>query len=217
MSKKNIKSRLSFSKEHLNKPITFWKNILWSDESKFCRFGSDGKQYVWRPPNLEHHPKYTLKTVKHGGGNVMVWAAFSWHGVGPIHKIITKMDQHIYKNILTSIMIPFAEDNMPLMWKFMHDNDPKHTSRLVKSCLEENNITVLKWPAQSPDLNPIENLWNDVEEHVRAVKPKNLSDLWEEIQKAWYAIPKERCMALVESLPRRCTAVIQNKGFPTKY
>ena len=107
------------------------------------------------------------------------------HGVGPIYKIITKMDQHVYKNIVTKTMIPFAEDNMPLIWTFMHDNDPKHTSRLVKYWLEENNITVLKRPAQSPDLNPIENLWNDVEEHFGTVKPKNSNDLWEEIQKAW--------------------------------
>ena len=49
-----------------------------------------------------------------------------------------------------------------------------HTSRLVKRCLEKNNSTVLKWPAQSLDLNPIENLWNDVEEHVRTVKAKNV-------------------------------------------
>lgn len=217
VSKKNLKSRISFAREHLNKPLIFWKNILWSDESKFCRFGSDGKCYVWRPPNMQHNPRYTSKTVKHGGGNVMVWAAFSGHGVGPIIKIDTRMDQYVYKDIISNTMIPYAEENMPLRWHFMHDNDPKHTSRLVKCCLEQSCIDVLKWPAQSPDLNPIENLWNDVEQHITAVKPKNLNELWLEIQKAWYAIPKERCMGLVESMPRRCAAVLKNKGYPTKY
>ena len=112
-------------------------------------------------------------------------------------------------------MILFPEDNIPLIWKFMHDNDPKQTSRLVKSCLEENNITVLKWPAQSLELNPIENLWNNVEEHVRAVQPKNLNDLWKEIQKAWYTFPT----TLYDNSRKLlcCTAVIQNKGFPSKY
>lgn len=88
VSKKNIQARLSFAREHLKKPLIFWKNVLWSDESKFCRFGSDGKRYVWRPPNMQHNPKYTSKTIKHGGGNVMVWAAFSGYGVGPIKKLI---------------------------------------------------------------------------------------------------------------------------------
>lgn len=206
VSKKNLKSRISFAREHLDKPLVFWKNVLWSDESKFCRFGSDGKCYVWRPPNMQH-----------GGGNVKVWGAFSGHGVGPIIKIDGQMDQFVYKNIVSNTMIPYAEENLPLRWRFMHDNDPKHTSRLVKRCLEQNNVDVLKWPAQSPDLNPIENLWNDVEQHITAAKPKNLNDLWSEIQKAWYAIPNERCMGLVNSMSRRCAAVLKNKGYPTKY
>lgn len=114
VSKKNIQARLCFAREHLEKPLIFWKNVLWSDESKFCRFGSDGKRYVWRPPNMQHNPKYTSKTIKHGGGNVMVWAAFSGHGVGPIKKIDTRMDQYVYQNIFLNTMIPYAEDNMPL-------------------------------------------------------------------------------------------------------
>lgn len=217
VSKKNLRARLDFAKHHLDKPLSFWKNVLWSDELKFCRFGSDGKKYVWRPQNMQHYPKYTLKTVKHGGGSVMVWGAFSWHGVGPILKIDSKMDQHIYKNIIINHMVIYADDNLPILWRFMHDNDPKRTSRLVKSCLEDNKINVLKWPAQSPDLKQIGNLWNDVEHHVKQKKPNNLSEFWQEIQSAWYAIPKRRCEALVESLSRRCTAVLKNKGFPTKY
>ena len=57
LCQKKIKSRLAFSRQHLKKPMAFWKNILWTDESKFFRFGSDGKQYVLRPPNLEPSSK----------------------------------------------------------------------------------------------------------------------------------------------------------------
>lgn len=62
VSKKNLKARMQFAKQHLQKPLNFWKNVLWSDESKFCRLGSDGKRYVWRPQNKEFDPKYTVKT-----------------------------------------------------------------------------------------------------------------------------------------------------------
>ncbi len=98
-----------------------------------------------------------------------------------------------------------------------HDNGPKHTSRLVKSCLLEHIIKALKWPAQSPDLNPIENLWYDVEQHIQAVELKNMAEMWTEIEKSWYDIPDERCTTLAQSPPRRCAAVIKNGGYPTKY
>lgn len=217
VSKKNLKARLQFAKTYATKPINFWKNVLWSDESKFNRFGSDGKRIVWRPPNKQHHPMYTVKTVKHGGGSVMVWAAFSWRGVGPIVKINGIMDQYVYKNILENHMEPFVEENMPLNWTFMHDNDPKHSARSVKAWLNDQKIKTLPWPAQSPDLNPIENLWNDVETQIKLVKPKNLNELWETIRDAWSSISPDRCKRLVESLPRRLNEVIRQKGFPTKY
>lgn len=217
VTKKNLKARLLFAKKYRNKPATFWRNVLWSDESKFNRFGSDGKCHVWRPPKQQLNPKYTVKTVKHGGGSIMVWAAFSWHGIGPIAKIDGRMDKNLYQRILQDHMVPFAEENLPLRWNFMHDNDPKHTSKLVKQWLLDQRIDVLPWPAQSPDLNPIENLWNDVEEHIKMRKPKNCSELWEAAQEGWSCIPVKRCQRLVDSLPDRLKAVIAQKGFPTKY
>lgn len=100
VSKLNRTRRLTFAKYHVHKDLKFWKNILWSDESKFNRFGSDGKQYVRRSKNKELNPRYTIKTVKHAGGNVIVWGCFSWNGVGPLHRIQGRMDQFMYKEIM---------------------------------------------------------------------------------------------------------------------
>ena len=131
VSKRNLVSRLKFAKQHVLKDLSFWQNVLWTDESKFNRFGSDGKQYVRRPQNQELSPRYTLRTVKHGGGNVIVWGSFSWCGVGPLHRIQGTIDQHMYKEILENVMLPYAEENLPLVWKFQQDNDPKHTAKSV--------------------------------------------------------------------------------------
>lgn len=222
LSLKNVGQRLTFANERVNwygdVGIRKWRNILWSDESKVNLFGSDGRRYVRRPPNQEFNVRYTKKTVKHGGGNIKVWACFSWYGVGPIYLIKEIMDQHIYvDDILQTVMLPYADENMPLRWIFQQDNDPKHTSKKAKAFFLHNKLSILPWPAQSPDLNPIENLWNDLKNIVALKKVSNKNQLWTEIQKAWYSIPLERCQRLVDSMPRRCAAVIKNNGHATKY
>lgn len=127
------------------------------------------------------------------------------------------MDKFAYLNILKNTMEPYCFENMPLNWIFMHDNDPKHTAKVVKNWLSDEKIPVLDWPAQSPDLNPIENLWNDVKVKVGQQKCKNSDDLWKAIKEAWDSIPLDKCRKLIESLPRRCEAVKRNKGYSTKY
>ena len=217
LSKKNIAKRLLFARTHKSKDLSFWKKILWSDETKVNRMGPDGRVFVHRPKRQALNPRYTQKTVKHGGGSIMVWGSFSWYGMGRIVKINVKMDLYQYLDILKNQMEPYAFEHMPVSFTFMHDNDPKHTSKVVKEWFCKENIPVLNWPAQSPDLNPIENLWNDVKCVIAQQKYKNLDDLWTGIQNSWYSIPKERCQRLIQSMTRRCLAVLESKGYTTKY
>ena len=86
---------------------------MWSDESKFNLHGSDRWHYVRRPRGEKLNPRYTRATVKHGGGNVMVWGCFSGQGVGPIKRIMDKMIKEVYTNILSTTMLPYANREMP--------------------------------------------------------------------------------------------------------
>lgn len=221
-SKKHLEARKKFAVDHRdwNGPngIKKWRNILWSDESKMHLRGSDGKLFIRRPINEELSPKYTKKTTKHGGGGIMVWGSFSWNGVGPIHWIKDyPMTQDIYMDIMQNVMLPYAEENMPIIWSYQQDNDPKHTAKRTKAWFNSKKINLMEWPAQSPDLNPIENLWKEVKVTIGRKKMKNKEELWQEVRSAWESISVDKCRNLINSMPNRCVAVLKNNGHATKY
>ncbi|GJQ83577.1 putative phosphatidylinositol-3,4-bisphosphate 4-phosphatase [Trypoxylus dichotomus] len=114
-------------------------------------------------------------------------------------------------------MLHYAEDEIPIRWWYMHNNNPKHTPRWVKNWLEEHNIKVMWGPTQSPHLNPIENQWIDVKKGVRAAKPCNFRQLWDVVENTWRYIPVRRCQRLGESMPRRMHTVIKNIRLTRKY
>lgn len=212
LSKKNILARLSLTKEWLFYTDEYWKSVIWSDESKFNIFQSDGRCYVFRKENSRYENKNLSPTIKFGGGNVMVWGCFSFYGVGKLVFIEDKMDKLQYLHILVNNLFTSAEIFNLENFTFQQDNDPKHTAGIVKEWFIRNNIQTLKWPAQSPDLNPIEHLWAYVQNKIRDKNIKNKNQLKEEIMNAWNGIPKEICEKYVLSMRNRILAVQKAKG-----
>lgn len=214
---KNRNARLAFARKYRNWTPDQWSKVLWSDESMFQLFGSHGIQYVRRPVNERYKSRYQIPTVKHGGGRVLVWGCFSSSGVGPLVRVKGIMDQTQYKDILEKQMLPFARNNMPRGWLFQHDNDPKHTAKSVKKWLKTKRIRILDWPAQSPDLNPIENIWNTLKIACSRTKVSNEEQKFQLLQSEWNNITVDTLSNMVRSMPRRCEAVIKAFGYPTKY
>ena len=102
---------------------------------------------------------------------------------------------------------------------FQQDNDPKHTSKKAKTWFKNNDIKVLPWPAQSPDLNPIEHLWDHLKRRLGEYErpPVGMMELWDQVEKEWGKIEAGVCQNLIESMPRRVAAVVKAKGGYTKY
>ena len=88
---------------------------------------------------------------------------------------------------------------------------------VVKHFLRKENVRVSDWPLQSPDLNPIENLWDSVDKRIDRSKATYLDKLWEAIQNAWYSISIGICQRLVDSVGKRCRTALKSKGYPTKF
>jgi transposase len=214
--------RLKFAQYHENWTVEDWKRVLWSDETKINWIGSDGKVYVWKQKGESVSDRTTIPTVKHGGGNnLMVWGCMGWNGVGKLIEVQGKMDAKQYCEILEDGLVESFEELEVEEGEriFQQDNDPKHTSKLATKWFEDNNIHVLEWPAQSPDLNPIEHLWEHLKHQLLKydTPPKGVHELWDRLVEEWNEISPKVCQNLIESMPRRVKAVIKAHGGHTKY
>lgn len=218
VNKVNRGKRLEYARTYREKPLGYWDTVVWSDESKFNLFGSDGKVMVWRTTKEELHPKCTVPTVKHGGGNVKCWGCMSSSGVGNLVFIEGNMTGVAYREILEQNLLQSVKNlNMGKEWVFQHDNDPKHTAAVVTNWLDRHRIKRLKWPPFSPDMNPIEHLWDEMERRMQKEQPKNVKELKETLIRVWKGIEKEVVKKLTDSVPNRLNEVIKSKGYPTRY
>ena len=102
---------------------------------------------------------------------------------------------------------------------FQQDNATPHRARVTMDYLEQNNINVLPWPSKSPDLNPIEHLWNQLDKRVRQRQPppQTLDQLRQMLQQEWRTIPRNNVRNLIESMPRRGRTVLAARGGHTRY
>jgi len=217
VSEKNRQKRLKWCKERKNW-ITEWNNIIWSDESRYTLHQSDGRQRVWRLPKEKYDVDCLAPTFKHGGGGVMVWGCFVNNRIGPLVVIDGKINGEGYQKLLRDNLLPFLNGLKYGSFTFQDDNAPVHTAGVVIQWKEANLISSLPWPAQSPDLNPIEHVWDQLEKAIRQRNPpKNTNELVSYLMEEWSNLDTDYLKKLVDSMPRRVQAVIDSKGFPTKY
>ncbi len=146
--------------------------------------------------------------VQAGGGGVMVWGIFSWHTLDPLVPIEHCLNATVYPSIVADRVHAFMTTVYPSSDDYLQqDNAACHKAQIISDWFLEhdNEFTLLKWPPQSPDLNPIEHLWDVVEReiHIMDVQSTNLQQLRDAIMLIWTKISEECLQHLVESMPRR--------------
>lgn len=126
-------ARLRFAHKYLKMDLSFWRRVLFSDESKFFSF-IGARRCVWRQPGTALEPTNVNSTVKFNGTSVMVWGCCTGSGAGPLIHITSRMTAKIYTDVLKQAL-PRAKRQLklPRGWIFKHDNDPKHTAGHTKS------------------------------------------------------------------------------------
>ncbi len=211
LKQKHCQKHLTWAKEKKNWNVVQWYKVLFSDESTFCiSFGNQGPRVWWKSGETQN-PRCLKSSVKFPQ-SVMIWAAMSSAGVGPLCFLKSTVNAAIYQEIL--------EHFTSFCWQalfygdadfiFQQDLAPDHTAKGTKTWFNDHGVTVLDWPANSPDLNYCEE---EDERH------QNQQCRWLEgrYQSSLGFITPDQCHGLMAFMARRIDAVIHAKGGPAKY
>ena len=144
------------------------------------------------------------------GDDLYRWGSITYSVVRHLYKITDNLTAPNYKQIYSGKAL--IGNN----FVFQHDNDPKRTARVIKKYLKnkkrDGSLTVLNWPAQSPDMNIVEQVWAYMEKEKVKRAPVNLQQLWEVLQDIWGNIPVDFIQEHYDSVPRRLNEVYKPKG-----
>lgn len=187
---------------------TDWSNMWFTDESKF-QFYSNNVKVLSRGEAVHEAPKYSP--------SVMLWGGFCLFGKTKLCEIDGTVDGFCYIEILKSYLLKTANELCPDGWALQQDNAPCHNCIYSMQSLVELGVDFINWPANSPDLNPIENIWGLMKVIISKLPRTNVEEWKKSIHRVWESLSLEYLKALIESMPKRIQQCIENNGGHTKY
>ena len=186
-----------------------WNKVIFSDETTV---------HMDRPPSRvwqRRGARFPFSTVKHPQ-KLHLWGCFCSQGFGEIFMFGQNLNSELLCKIYEKALLPSAANWMD-DWILQEDNDPKHMSKFSKKWKEKHNVQRLPWPPQSPDLNPIENVWKILKCKLRTYQPRTIVGMKKKILKIWRQLSIDYAENLVNSMPSRLEACISSNGGYTPY
>lgn len=218
LTKVMMKKRLQWALMYRNWSSVDWKRVIFTDE---CSIYIQGLplQYIRLSQGEAITRKHLDERVKHPVSQ-MIWGCITKFGPGRLHFVEGNQNAKSYIDIIKTQLIPEAADKFATeSWLLQHDMAPSHTAKSVSSLLAKENIRVLNWPGNSPDMNIIENAWSILKAKLSHQRYSNKHELRAAISNIWFGDKDfaKKCITLYDSIPRRIETLIKCHGAHTTY
>ena len=194
-----------------------WREVLFSDESRFLPYRSDRRTRVYRRRSERFSDACVVERDRFGDDGLMVWAGISHRQKTPLIFNEGPFTAVCYRDtVLQPVVVPFVQHHNVT---FQHDNARPHVSRICQAYLADNNVNVMPWPAFNPDLSPIEHLWDILDRRVRKRNPPPTShdELRQALTEEWENITIRQVNGLINSMHRRVRAAMAANRGHTRY
>jgi len=216
LTRRHRQARLEWARAHLRFTRADWAHVLFSDETRYNVSGNDGRLRVYRRTHERFSDNCVVERDRFGGGSVMIWAGISFHHKTPAVVIQGTLTARRYcDDVLQPVVLPLANENRGLI--LMQDGATSHTARVTRDFLAANHIRTLPWPARSPDINPIEHLWDRLGRAIKRRHVQNVVELQQAVVEEWGLLHQRSIRTLINSMRSRCVAVVRARGGHTRY
>ncbi|GFU06150.1 transposable element Tcb2 transposase [Trichonephila clavipes] len=206
------RNRLCWAREHISWTQQQWASVLFTDESRFTMESDSGRLLIWREQRTRYHQSNTVERHSYRGGGILVWAGISLGGHTDLHVFHggTVTGLRYRDEILDPYVCPYASA-IGNDFILIDNNARPHRARIVDEYLEDHGLERMEWPARSPDLNPIEHLWDYLGREVAALNPppRSLHELKQGLLCVWSSLPIPVSDNLINSMGNRCRQCIQ--------
>jgi DDE superfamily endonuclease/transposase len=225
ISPKNAKLRLAFARLTRNWTVERWRKVIWSDETSVAMHWRP-KFRVRRRSHERYHRDCVQGTSKSGRDTQMFWGAFCYDQLGPLVECKGNVNADAYIEHIKNHLLPFMKGegdwgsmaSCPMAeYRFMQDNASSHKAKKTMEFFSSSGINLLAWPPQSPDLNPIENVWATLKRRIAQQRPSNQANQRRIAAEEWSKIDADFLKKLVDSMPDRVKAVIEAKGYQSRW